>query len=134
MLSTNGEHFMKSYDVPVPYSCSRNFQCLGGNDFMGSFPSSFRLEYILVAMDYVSKWVEAMATQTNDHKIMIKFIQHNIFSRFRYPRGIISDGGAHFINRHFKILIKKYGIIYKVATPYHPQTSHQVKISNREIK
>ena len=92
-------------------------------DFMGPFSSSFGFEYILVAVDYVSKWVEAMATRTNDHKIMIKFIQHNIFSRFGCPRAIISDGGTHFTNKHFDMLMKKYGTTHKVATSYHPQTS-----------
>ena len=51
-----------------------------GIDFTGPFPSSFRHKYILVAVDYVSKWVETVATRTNDHKVMIKFVQHNIFS------------------------------------------------------
>ena len=105
-----------------------------GIDFMGPFPLSFGFEYILVAVDYVSKWIEAVATRTNDHKVVIKFIQHNIFSRFGCPRAIISDGGAHFTNRHFDALMKKYGITHKVATPYHPQTSGQVEVSNREIK
>ena len=75
-----------------------------------------------------------MATRTNDHKMVIKFIQQNILSRFGCPRAIISDGGAHFTNRHFKSLMKKYEITYKVATPYHPQTSGQVEVSNKKIK
>jgi hypothetical protein len=50
-----------------------------GIDFMGPFPSSVGYEYILVGVDYVSKWVEAMATKTNDHKVMVKFTQANIF-------------------------------------------------------
>jgi transposase len=50
------------------------------------------------------------------------------------PRAIISDGGKHFCNWIFKQLMKKYFITYKVATPYHPQTSGQVEVSNREIK
>jgi hypothetical protein len=51
-----------------------------GIDFMGPFPLSFGYEYILVGVDYVSKWVEAVATKTNDHKVVVKFIQTNIFS------------------------------------------------------
>jgi hypothetical protein len=77
-------------------------------DFMGPFPPSFRFEYILVAVDYVSKWIEAVATKTNDHKIVVKFIQTNIFSRFGMPRAIISDGGTHFCNRFIKTLLVKY--------------------------
>jgi hypothetical protein len=105
-----------------------------GIDFMGPFPPSFGFEYILVAVDYVSKWIEAVATKTNDHKVVVKFIQTNIFSRFGMPRAIISDGGTHFCNRFIKTLLVKYSVTHKVATPYHPQTSGQVELSNREIK
>ncbi|CAL8988366.1 unnamed protein product [Prunus brigantina] len=105
-----------------------------GIDFMGPFPTSYGFEYILVAVDYVSKWVEAIATRTNDAKVVISFLKGNIFTRFGTPRAIISDGGSHFVNQVFAALLKKYGITHKVATPYHPQTSGQVEISNREIK
>ncbi|XP_076958511.1 uncharacterized protein LOC143634260 [Bidens hawaiensis] len=66
-----------------------------GIDFMGPFPNSYGNLYILVAVDYVSKWVEAIATKTNNHTVVCKFVQSNIFSRFGVPRVIISDGGSH---------------------------------------
>ena len=65
---------------------------------------------------------------------MVKFLKDNIFCRFGIPRAIISDGGSHFCNRPFEALLKKYSVTHKVATPYHPQTSGQVELSNREIK
>ena len=68
-----------------------------GIDFMGPFPTSFGHEYILVAVDYVSKWVEAVATRTNDHKVVVNFLKTNIFSKFGTPRAIISDGGEPFL-------------------------------------
>ncbi|KAL5549371.1 hypothetical protein UlMin_004602 [Ulmus minor] len=105
-----------------------------GIDFMGPFPSSFGNQYILVAVDYVSKWVEAGAFTTNDAKVVTRFLKKNIFTRFGTPRAIISDGGSHFCNRQFSALLTKYGVRHKVATPYHPQTSGQAEISNREIK
>ncbi|CAL8118049.1 unnamed protein product [Prunus armeniaca] len=105
-----------------------------GINFMGPFPSSFGYTYILVAIDYVSKWVEAIATKTNDHKVVLKFLRDNIFTRFGTSRAIISDGGNHLCNKPFKALMKKYNITHRVSTPYHPQTSGQVEISNREIK
>ncbi|XP_059631160.1 uncharacterized protein LOC132274029, partial [Cornus florida] len=74
-------------------------------------------------VDYVSKWVDAEATKTDDHKVVIHFIQSHIFSRFGTPRAIISDGGSHFRNRYLKSVLAKYSVIHKVATPYHPQTS-----------
>ncbi|KAL0702271.1 hypothetical protein Bca4012_058393 [Brassica carinata] len=105
-----------------------------GIDFMGPFPSSYGNKYILVAVDYVSKWVEAIASPTNDSRVVIKMFKSNIFPRFGVPRVVISDGGSHFINKLFEGLLKKKGVKHKVATPYHPQTSGQVEVSNKQIK
>ncbi|KAL5554623.1 hypothetical protein UlMin_042024 [Ulmus minor] len=80
-----------------------------GIDFMGPFPSSFGNQYILVTVDYVSKWVEAGAFTTNDAKVVTRFLKKNIFTRFGTPRAIISDGGSHFCNRQFSALLTKYG-------------------------
>ncbi|XP_070667528.1 uncharacterized protein [Malus domestica] len=105
-----------------------------GIDFMGPFPSSHGNHYILVAVEYVSKWVEAIAAPTNQGSVVLKFLQGFIFPRFGIPRVILSDGGKHFINKPFANLLAKYGINHRVATPYHPQTSGQVEVSNRELK
>ncbi|XP_057738076.1 uncharacterized protein LOC130955264, partial [Arachis stenosperma] len=105
-----------------------------GIDFMGPFPPSYSNTYILVAVDYVSKWVEAIATPTNDTKTVLKFLQKNIFSRFGVPRVLISDGGTHFCNKQLYSAMVRYGISHKVATPYHPQTNGQAEVSNRELK
>ncbi|KAM2692977.1 hypothetical protein EV2_007201 [Malus domestica] len=67
-----------------------------GIDFMGPFPSSHGFLYILLAVDYVSKWVEAKATRTNDSRVVADFVKTNIFARFGMPRVLISDGGSHF--------------------------------------
>jgi hypothetical protein len=72
-----------------------------GIDFMRPFPSSYGNLFILVAIDYVSKWVEAKAWKANDHKVVVQFLKDNIFARFGTPRVIISDGGKHFCNRVF---------------------------------
>ncbi|CAN6720271.1 unnamed protein product [Malus baccata var. baccata] len=105
-----------------------------GIDFMGPFPSSHENHYILVAVEYVSKWVEAIAAPTNQGSIVLRFLQGVIFPRFGIPRVILSDGGKHFINKPFANLLANYGINHRVATPYHPQTSGQVEVSNRELK
>ncbi|KAL5554823.1 hypothetical protein UlMin_042224 [Ulmus minor] len=90
---------------------------------MGPFPISFSNKFVLVAVDYVSKWVEAVALPTNDSRVVIRFLKKNIFARFGTPRAIISDGGSHFCNKQFDALLSKYGVKHRVATPYHPQTT-----------
>ena len=56
-----------------------------GIDFMGPFPSFFGYIYILVRVDYVSKWVEAVPYRAADHMVVLKFPKENIFSRFWGP-------------------------------------------------
>ena len=105
-----------------------------GIDFIGPFPTSFGYSYILVRVDYVSKRVEAIPCKTNYHKVVLKFLKENVVSRFGVPKSIINDGGTHFYNKPFATFLAKYEVKHKVATPYHPQTSGQVKLANREIK
>ena len=68
-----------------------------GIDFMDPFPSSFENLYILVAIDYESKWIEAVLCRNNDHKPVLNFLKKNILLRFGTPRAIISDGGYTFV-------------------------------------
>ncbi|XP_050918941.1 uncharacterized protein LOC127136429 [Lathyrus oleraceus] len=105
-----------------------------GIDFMGPFPPSFGKNYILVAICYVSKWVEVVPVPTNDAKVVVNFLNNYIFSRFGVPISLISDEGTHFLNKLMKNLLRKYTVKDKIATPYHPQTSGQVEVSNRQIK
>ena len=105
-----------------------------GIDFMGPFPTSYGHTYILVGVDYVSKWVKAIPCKTNDHRVVLKFLKANIFSRFGVPKAVISDGGSHFCNKPFENLMAKYGVKHRVATPYHRQTSGQIELANSEIK
>nr|XP_016500668.1 PREDICTED: uncharacterized protein LOC107819101 [Nicotiana tabacum] len=95
---------------------------------------SYGNKYILVPVDYMSKWVETVELPTNDAMGVISFLRKNIFTQFGTPRIIISDGGTHFCNRAFVKLLEKYNVHHKVATPYHPQTSGHVEVSNRDIK
>ena len=78
-----------------------------GMDFMGLFPSSFSNLYILLAVDYVSKWVAAIPTQTNDAKVVASFLRSHIFTRFGTPRALIIDGGTHFCNKLVDNVLKK---------------------------
>ena len=105
-----------------------------GIDFMGPFPPSFGNLYILLAVNYVSKWVEAVACSRNDASTVVNFLQKIILSRFGTPRTIISDGGSHFANKIFAKLMSRFGIKHVMSLAYHPQTNGQAEISNREIK
>ena len=93
---------------------------LWGIDFMGPFPSSFGNMYILLAVDYVSKWVEEIACPINDAITVVGFIQRNILSIFGAPRTIINDEGSHFANKVFAKLMCRYGIKHLMGLAYHP--------------
>ncbi|XP_074282639.1 uncharacterized protein LOC141607177 [Silene latifolia] len=105
-----------------------------GIDYQGPFPSSQGNKYILVAVDYVSKWVEAIATPNCDAKTVIKLFRKIIFPRFGVPRVVISDKGMHFREQQLTALLSKYGVKHRRGLGYHPQTSGQVEVSNRELK
>ena len=66
---------------------------------MGPFPSLFSNQFILVAVDYVSKWVEAAAFPINNSRVVVNFLRKTIFTIFGVPRAIISYGGKHFCNQ-----------------------------------
>nr|GEZ78346.1 reverse transcriptase domain-containing protein [Tanacetum cinerariifolium] len=104
-----------------------------GIDFMGPFPSSRGNKYILVAVDYLSKWVEAKALPNNDARVVSKFLQ-SLFARFGAPRAIISDRGTHFCNDQCAKVMLKYGVTHRLSTTYHPQISGHVEVSNRGLK
>nr|GEZ86834.1 reverse transcriptase domain-containing protein [Tanacetum cinerariifolium] len=82
-----------------------------GIDFMGPFLSSKGNKYILVAVDYLSKWVEAKALPTNEARVVVKFLK-SLFSR----------------------VMEKYGVTHRLSTAYHPQISGQVEVTNRGLK
>ena len=75
---------------------------------MGPFPLSFGNQYILLVVDYVSRWVEAIACPRNDGKTVVGFIQRNILSKFRALRIIVNNEGTHFANKLFAKLMGKY--------------------------
>nr|GFA50163.1 reverse transcriptase domain-containing protein [Tanacetum cinerariifolium] len=104
-----------------------------GIDFMGPFSSSKRNKYILVAVDYLSKWVEAKVLPTNDARVAVKFLK-SLFSWFGTPKAIISDRGTHFCNDQFSRVMAKYGVTHRLSTAYHHQTSGHVEVTNRGLK
>ncbi|GKC68986.1 reverse transcriptase domain-containing protein [Tanacetum coccineum] len=99
----------------------------------GPFPKSHKLEYILVAVDYMSKWAEAQALPTNDARVVITFLK-KLFCRFGMPKALIIDRGTHFYNKIMEKTMKRYGVNHHFSTSYHPQTSGQVKNMNKALK
>ena len=106
---------------------------LWGIDFMGPFPMSHGNRYILVAVDYVSKWVEALPTPTNSARVVVGFLR-KLFARFSNPKALVSDRGTHFCNSLMEKALQRYGVTHRLAIAYHLQTSGQVEVSNRGIK
>ena len=107
---------------------------LWGMDFMGPFLPSYNNLYILLVVDYVSKWVEAILTRTNDAKVVAQFLHSHIFSRFGTPRALMTDNGTHFCNKMIDKVFQTYGVHHRTSLAYHPQSNGQAEVSNREIK
>ncbi|GKE74724.1 reverse transcriptase domain-containing protein [Tanacetum coccineum] len=104
-----------------------------GLDFIGPFPDSRGKKYILVVVDYVSKWVETQALPTNDARVVVKFLK-GLFARFGIPKALISDRGTHFCNSQLEKALLKYRVTHKISTAYHPQTNGQTEVTNKAIK
>nr|GFA66494.1 reverse transcriptase domain-containing protein [Tanacetum cinerariifolium] len=132
---TEGHHGKISQKDEMPQNAIQVCEIFDvwGIDFMGPFPSSRGNKYILVVVDYLSKWVEAKALPTNDSWVVVKFLK-SLFARFGTPRAIISDRDTLFCNDQFAKVMLKYGVTHRLSTTYHPQTSLQVKVSNRGLK
>lgn len=96
--------------------------------------SPTRWKSIHVNKDYVSKWIETVATPINGVYVMTKFLVKYILCSQSTPRAIVSDEGTHFFNKLFENLMTKYGIQHKVLWAYHPRSNGQDKLSNRDIK
>ncbi|GKD09251.1 reverse transcriptase domain-containing protein [Tanacetum coccineum] len=104
-----------------------------GIDFMGPFSKSHKFEYILIAIDYVSKWAKARALPTNDARVVVTFLK-KLFCRFGMPKALISDRGTYLCNKIMEKTMKRYGVNHHFSTSYHPQTSGQVENTNRALK
>nr|GEX96003.1 reverse transcriptase domain-containing protein [Tanacetum cinerariifolium] len=125
--------FIGSQSTVMPTTWLNHVTLVNSIDFMGLLPTSRGNKYILVAIDYLSKWVEAKTLPINDAQVVCKFLK-SLFARFGTPRAIISDRGTHFCNDQFAKVMLKYDVTHRLATAYHPQTSGQVEVSNRGLK
>ena len=103
-----------------------------GDGFYGPISTSFSHLYILLTVDYVSKWVEAIPTHTNDASVVAKFLCSHIFTWFGTPRALITDEGTHLCKKLVDKVLQKYGVWHRTSLAYHPQENGQTEVSNRE--
>ncbi|MCO5561815.1 hypothetical protein L7F22_015439 [Adiantum nelumboides] len=120
-------------DMPLrPMMGARAF-AKWGIDFVGTCPPAYKshAQYIIVAIDYLTKWVEAKATTKNDAKATAQFLYENIFTRYGLPIEIVSDKGTHFITEVIEQLLDEFMVIHRKSTPYHPQAKDQAESTNK---
>nr|GEU33259.1 hypothetical protein [Tanacetum cinerariifolium] len=129
----NTGNISKHYEIPLKNVQVCEIFHIWGIDFMGPFSKSYKFEYILVAVGYVSKWAEAQALPTNDARVVITFLK-KLFCRFGMPKALINDKGTHFCNKIMEKTMKRYGVNHLFSTSYHPQTNGQVENTNRALK
>ena len=105
-----------------------------GLDIMGSFPTALRqLKFLVVGIDYFTKWVEAEPLATITKKSIHSFVQRNIICRYGIPRVLISDNGKQFDNSAFKDFCSELSIKNHYSSPAHPQANGQVEVTNRTL-
>jgi transposase InsO family protein len=120
--------------MPLNYNLQINLFDIWGIDFTGPFTNSNGYEYILVMVDYVSKWVEAIPCRRASMEESISMIKNVIFPRYGVSRVLISDGGTHFTGNSLRKCLSKLWIEHRVATAYHPQTNgRKLQIGNSRV-
>jgi hypothetical protein len=103
-----------------------------GIDFMTCHPHSVGGHgYIIVAVDYFTKWAEAMPTFDNTGKTATLFLFNHVIARFGVPQAIVTNHGSHFRNLMMYELTEKLGLRHDNSTPYYPQANGQVKEINK---
>ncbi|MCO5579602.1 hypothetical protein L7F22_033459 [Adiantum nelumboides] len=149
-LFTNAEEFVKRCDdcqrtktprgrddMPLrPMMGARAF-AKWGIDFVGPIaPPAYRThaQYIIVATNYLTKWIEAKAIAKNDAKTTSQFLYENIFTRYELPIEIVSDRGTHFINEVIEFLLDEFMLIHQKSARYHPQDNGQAESTNKILE
>jgi transposase InsO family protein len=106
-----------------------------GSDYTTCNPASARgHRYIIVVVDYFTKWVEAMPMFKYDGETATLFLFNQIIARFGVPREIVTDHGSHFQNQMMIELTSKLGLQQEHSSPYYPKTNGQVEVVNKTLK
>jgi transposase InsO family protein len=90
--------------------------------------------YIIVVVDYFTKWVEAMSTYSNEVKTTTLFLFNHIITRFGIPKSIVIDHGTHFCNSMMDKLTTMPHLDHEEYSPYYPQANGQVESINHILK
>ncbi|GKB57896.1 reverse transcriptase domain-containing protein [Tanacetum coccineum] len=105
-----------------------------GIDIAGPFPEGpGKVKFLIVAIDYFTKWIEAKPVATITGNQVKKFVWDNIVCRFGLPGEIISDNGKQFRDNPFKDWCEKLCIRQCFASVKHPQTNGLVERANRSL-
>ena len=105
-----------------------------GIDIIGEIrPNASNGEYIVVAIDYFSRWIEAESFATLKAKQMVKFIEKNLICRYGVPHHIVTDNGVQF-QAETAELLQRYGIEHHKSSPYRPQANGAVEAANKNVK
>ena len=105
-----------------------------GIDIMGPFPlGKKQLRFLIVAIDYFTKWVEAKLVTTTTESKVTSFVWKNIICRFGVPCVIISDNGKQFDNPKFWTFCQDLGVKNRYSSPRHPQANSQIEVTNRSL-
>jgi len=101
------ENISKSHEMPQQGILEVELFDAWGIDFICPFLPSYNNLYVLMAIDYVYKWVESRATSTNDSKVVIKFLKKNTLTRFGMSRALLTDNGTHFCSKPLEAILRK---------------------------
>ena len=105
-----------------------------GLDIVGPFPTAIRqLKFLVVGIDYFTKWVEAEALAIITEKNIRSFVWRCIICRFGIPRVLVLDNGKQFDNDAFQDFCSQLGIRNHYFSPAHPQANRQVEVTNRSL-
>ena len=146
-MLTDAQAYVKNYDKCqrfsnlirqpseelTPMTASWSF-AQWGLDIMGPFPMALRqLKFLVIGIDYFTKWVEADALATITEKNIHSFVWRNIICRYGIPRELVSDNGKQFDSSAFRDFCSERGIKNHYSSPAHPQANGQVEVTNRSL-
>lgn len=119
----------------IPINPSRTFE-IWAIDFVGPFSipgRRTRAHYIIIAVEFMTKWAKVEAVDTCSSEVATKFIYENIIVRFGCPLTLLSDQGTHFINKTIAALTKEFKIAHLKTSSYHPQANGAVESFNKTL-